>query len=352
MDRRGILYAILSAGLFGAGTPLAKILLGEIDPWLLAGILYGGSGIGLWAIQAGRRLVRGDPIAPIPRRDIPVLSCAIFFGGVAGPVLLMYGLSQTTAAAASLLLNLEGLATMAIAWMVFRENLDRRLLLGAGLILAGAAVVSWTPDAGPGADASSAGSIWIAAACLAWGIDNNLTRHVSSTDAVRIAAWKGSVAGLINLAIALAAGVQLPSSAWLGAAGLLGFASYGVSLSLFVLALRHLGAARTGAYFSTAPFVGAVLSVLLLSEAVSPSLGLAGILMLAGVWLHVSERHDHEHTHEEMEHTHRHEHDEHHRHAHRAGDPPGEPHSHAHRHDPLRHRHPHYPDIHHRHEHD
>jgi drug/metabolite transporter (DMT)-like permease len=345
----GVPLAIVSAALFGASTPLAKLLLGAgIDPWLLAGLLYLGSGIGLAAVEVVRRARGRAPAeAPLRRVDLPWLALVVLSGGVAGPVLLMIGLAATPAAAASLLLNLEGLATMAIAWLMFRENVDRRLLAGAAAILVGAGVLSW--QGGP--SGFGWGTVAIAGACLAWGIDNNLTRKLSAADPVQIALIKGLAAGAVNLALALAAGAQFPPAGAIGGAALLGFFGYGVSLVLFVLALRHLGAARTGAYFSTAPFLGAVLAVAMLGEAVSWQFLAAGALMAVGVALHLAERHEHEHAHEALEHEHRHVHDEHHRHAHLTDDPAGEPHTHPHRHRPLVHKHPHYPDLHHRHRH-
>jgi len=268
-------------------------------------------------------------------------------GGIVGPVLLMAGLSVTPASTASLLLNLEGLATMAIAWVVFRENADRRILLGAFAILAGAVLLSWQG----GAIAFGWGSLAIAGACVAWGIDNNLTRRLSAADPVAIATIKGLVAGVVNLGLAFSLGARLPTLPDVAAAAVLGFVGYGVSIVLFVLALRHLGSARTGAYFSTAPFLGAVVALTIFDEALTLVLAGAGILMAIGVWLHLTERHEHMHEHGAMEHEHRHMHDDHHRHAHGPGDPPGEPHAHRHRHERLVHAHPHYPDLHHRHSH-
>ena len=190
----------------------------------------------------------------------------------------------------------------------------------------------------------------IAGACLCWGIDNNLTRKLSSADPVQIAMLKGIVAGTVNLILALVGGAVQPSFGILLAAAAVGFLGYGVSLVLFVLGLRHLGSARTGAYFSLAPFVGAVLAVVL-GEPASLMLLVAGCLMGLGLWLHLSELHEHAHAHEAMDHEHRHRHDEHHQHEHGPDELPGEPHSHWHRHAPLVHRHPHYPDLHHRHAH-
>jgi drug/metabolite transporter (DMT)-like permease len=344
----GIVFALLSAVLFGASTPISKLLLKVTDPWLLAGLLYLGSGVGLGIVMIAERALNKRQ-ARISRADFPWLVGAVIAGGVIGPVALMLGLARTTASSTALLLNLEGLATMGIAWVVFRENVDRRLLIGAGAILAGAIALAW--QSGPTGIGPGPGALLIALACVAWGIDNNLTRKVSAASPIQIAAIKGLVAGPVNIALAALQGAAFPTTPTLAASALLGFLGYGISLALFVLALRHLGAARTGAYFSTAPFVGAILGIALLHEPLTVQLGLAAVLMAIGVWLHVTERHEHEHTHEPLTHDHAHTHDEHHTHEHAPGDPPGEPHAHLHRHQPLTHKHPHYPDLHHQHGH-
>ena len=342
----GVPFALGSAVLFGLSAPASKLLIGGIDPWLLAGILYLGAGLGLAAVHYGRRGLGIDKVeAPLRRADIPWLLAVILFGGVSGPVFLMLGLSVTAGSTASLLLNVEGLATMAIAWIVFRENVDRRLLLGAGAILLGAVVLSLNGSGG----SLNVGSLWIVAACLSWGVDNNLTRKLSSADPVQIAMIKGIGAGTTNTVLALSVGATLPQLSLVMSAAVVGFLGIGVSLVLFMLGLRHLGTARTGAYFSAAPFVGALASLLMFEDDLSVQFIVAGVLMAVGIWLHVSERHEHEHEHEALEHEHMHVHDEHHRHEHDG--PVTEPHSHWHRHEPLRHKHPHYPDLHHRHSH-
>lgn len=342
----GVPLALLSALLFGASAPFAKVLVGSVAPQLLAGLLYIGAGVGLALVQGGRAAL-GIPAAeaPIRRHDLPLLIAVVVCGGLVAPLFLMLGLQRTSAASGSLLLNLEGLATMLIAWAVFRENVDRRLMLGALAIVAGAVVLTWT---GEGAHLDT-GAALIAVACLAWGIDNNLTRKLSSADPVIIATIKGLAAGSANIALALLLGASMPSTLVLGAAALVGFLGVGVSLVLFMLALRHLGAARTGAYFSLAPFIGALIAVALLAEPVTGQLVTAGVLMSVGLWLHLTERHEHEHVHHATEHEHSHTHDEHHLHDHDG--PMTEPHSHQHQHAPLRHAHPHYPDLHHQHRH-
>jgi drug/metabolite transporter (DMT)-like permease len=345
----GAAFAVASAILFGISTPLAKLLLGAgLDPQLLAGLFYLGSGVGLGLAFVGRRLVAKTPAEERLRgRDWPQFGLAVLLGGVVAPILMMLGLARTSAASASLLLNLEGLATMAIAWGVYRENVDRRLLFGAFTILAGAVLLGWTG----GSLRPGTGALLIAAACFAWGADNNLTRPLAKADPVEIAAIKGLAAGVVNVSIALAASARLPAVRPMLAAGVVGFFAYGVSLVLYVLGLRHLGAARTAAYFSTAPFIGAALAVALFAQQLSFTLIAAAALMGIGLYLHLKERHEHLHRHEALEHAHRHAHDEHHQHMHGPSDPPGEPHSHRHRHEPLTHSHPHYPDVHHRHDH-
>ena len=341
---RGVLAALGAAVLFGAGTPFAKLLLEGASPWLLAGLLYLGSGMGLFIY----RRIRRPPATQLSRPDKAWLAGAILAGGVAGPALLMLGLSSMPASGASLLLNAEGVFTALFAWFVFKENFDRRIALGMALIVAGALVLSWPGEADFG---RALPALAVLGACLAWGLDNNLTRKVSLNDATFIAMAKGLIAGATNFAFALAAGAQFPAPGVLAGAAVLGFLSYGVSLVLFVVALRALGTARTGAYFSTAPFAGAVLAVLMLGEPLTGQLIAAGLLMAAGVWLHLTEHHGHRHKHEATRHEHAHVHDEHHRHAHPEGLDPAEPHVHAHSHEPMTHEHPHYPDAHHRHEH-
>lgn len=347
-NRKGPAYALLAAALFGASTPIAKVLLGQIQPVLLAALLYLGSGIGLttWLI-ARRAFIAQSREAGLKLEDLPWLGAAIFSGGIIGPVLLLIGLKLTPASSASLLLNLEGVFTAALAWFVFKENFDRRIALGMAVIVAGGVILSWAgrPEVG-----MPWGPIAIAGACLAWAIDNNLTRNVSSGDPTQVAAAKGLVAGTVNLIIAFAFGASRPRVVALSEAGLLGFISYGVSLVLFVLALRSIGTARTGAYFSSAPFLGALLSIVILKDTISVAFGVAATLMILGIWLHLTERHEHEHFHEAMEHDHRHTHDEHHQH-HDNPDLLAQTHRHMHRHEKMRHSHPHYPDIHHRHQH-
>jgi drug/metabolite transporter (DMT)-like permease len=334
----GIPAALLAAVLFGASTPLAKLLLSDVSPQLLAGLLYLGSGVGLGGyLLMQRRSFRVDG------RDW--LALAISFGGVLGPVLLMLGLRQSQASSASLLLNLEGVFTALLAWFAFGENVDRRVAVGMGLIVAGGLVLAWPT----GALQFQRGALLVCGACLCWALDNNFTQKVSGSDPISVAAWKGGVAGLCNLALALAFGARLPGAGVIAGSMLVGLGGYGISLVCFIVALRQLGTARTSAYFSLAPFVGGALSLLCFHEPLSGRFLGAAFLMGAGVYLHLTEHHEHEHRHEPMEHSHEHVHDAHHQHQHGPDDPSGEPHTHWHRHDSITHTHRHYPDLHHRH---
>lgn len=342
-----IAAALIAALLFGASTPFAKQLLRDLSPILLAGLLYLGSGIGLGLIRLARD--RGWRMPAMSGHEWLWLLLAIGFGGVLGPLALMFGLTHTSAATASLLLNLEAVLTAVLAWVVFRENAGRRIVMGMLFIVAGAVLLAWPkPSQSTGL---GWGALLVAGACLCWALDNNFTRKVSASDALFVAGIKGSVAGVVNTAIALALGAHMPEAPAIGEAMVVGLFGYGISLVLFVLALRGLGSARTGAYFSTAPFLGAAIAILAFGEHASPMFWLAALLMGAGVWLHLTERHEHLHTHEAIAHTHPHEHDSHHQHAHDFDWDGSEPHTHLHTHDPLTHSHPHFPDIHHQHKH-
>lgn len=346
---RAILYAFLSAVLFGVSTPAAKVLVGSVDPAVLAGLLYCGAGVGVAVLRrVWPSIVSGAPEAAVSRSELPWLAGAIAAGGVLGPLLLMIGLARTDAATASLLLTLEGAATALMAWFIFHENFDRRIALGMACLAMGAAVLSWS---GAPTLATVAGPLAIIGACAAWGLDNNLTRRVSLADPLQIVVLKGLIAGPVNLILGLSFGGTLPGPSAIVVAGLVGFIGYGVSLALFVAALRNLGTARTAAYFSTAPFIGSATAIVVFAEPINAQLIAAGALMAIGVWLHLFEHHEHAHIHEAIVHTHPHVHDKHHQHAHGAHDPQGEPHTHLHAHAPMRHTHPHVPDMHHTHRH-
>lgn len=343
LTSRGVQSALLAAVLFGAATPLAKALLGEVNPWLLAGLLYAGSGVGLWVFRAIRR----TPRVRLARADRGPLVGAVISGGIVAPVLLMFGLSAMPASGAALLLNAEAVFTVGLAWLVFREPVSRRILLGMLAIVAGAVVLSVPTLVEFG---SLLPTLAVLGACLAWGVDNNLTRKVSLNDTTWLAAVKGAVAGPVNLVLGFALGAQLPAPGPIGAAMTVGFVSYGVSLALFIFGMREVGTARAGAYFSIAPFVGAVLS-LAFGEPLGWPLIPAGVLMAFGVWLHLTERHTHAHHHDASAHDHWHTHDIHHQHDHLDDSAPRGGHRHWHEHPEVTHDHRHFPDTHHPHRH-
>jgi drug/metabolite transporter (DMT)-like permease len=343
--QRGVPEALLAAVLFGGATPFSSRLIGDASPQVLAGLLYLGSGLvlglSLIVLPARRQ-------APLTRRELPSLAGAVAFGGFLAPLLLLIGLRTTPAATASLLLNLEVVFTALVAWVAFHEGFNRQVGIGLGLILAGGVVASWSAQGGLGV---TAGAVAVVGACACWAIDNNLTQQVSAKDPRQIAAVKGIVAGGANLGIGVSIGGSLPDTGPLLSAVAIGVVGYGVSLMLFITALRFLGSARTGAYFAVAPFVGVVVAIGVFGDQFNGRVVPAAVLMVAGVWLSITEHHEHAHIHDTIEHSHVHTHDDEHAHSHADEMPPSEPHVHAHVHDAITHAHSHRPDIHHRHAH-
>jgi len=344
-----IVFAVVSATLFGVGTPFAKILTKDLEPIILAGLLYLGAFVGLTIYVLVRRVVRKSRSAsePLERKDVPWLAGATVSGGVVAPICLMTGLTVTTGFAASLLLNLEGLATAVIAYLFFRENLGWRLGIAVACMTAAGILLSWDPNTSA---LTVSGPLLLLAAGIAWGVDNNLTRHISDKNPVQISQIKGLVAGTASVSIAILLGFRVPIDQTFIFALVLGAFSYGASLVLFIQALQGLGASRTGAFYSVGPFVGAGVSLVLLNEWLGWTMLPAAVLMLVGVVAIVYERHSHLHTHEEGTHTHLHSHDDFsHDHFHKAT-PTGQ-HMHGHTHHSESHDHIHWPDIHHRHKH-
>ena len=340
---RGALTGLSAAVLFGLSTPVAKWLLPSTGPFMMAGLLYLGAGFGLTLAAPLRRAGRESKIR---RQDLPTLAAMVALGGIAGPLLLLFGLARLPGSQASLLLNLEAPLTIGFAVLVFGESLSRRELLGAGVIVLGGAALS----AGPGGGSSQlSGALAVMGACTAWALDNNLSQRLALRDPVAVTRVKALVAGVVNVGLAIALGERLPPAPTLGGMLLTGFLGYGLSIVLHLLAMRHVGAARQGAYFATAPFVGALASVPILDERVGAvELGAGGIMAVGAVIL-LRARHDHLHEHRELEHDHAHVHDAHHAHEH--DDAVKEPHAHVHRHAQLIHDHSHLPDPHHRHRH-
>jgi drug/metabolite transporter (DMT)-like permease len=346
-----VYQALFAALLFGASAPLSKTLLSSIDPVPLAAFIYIGSGLCSWLLFSVRKggNKSGSLEERITKPDIPWLAGAIFAGGVAAPILLLLGLDRTPASTASLLLNFEAVATGLLAYLLFREAVGKRIFLAVGLITIASILLTWNG----GAWGFSLGSLAIVAACFLWGLDNNLTRHISGKDPLMIVGIKGICAGGFSMLLTLVLKIPIPSLSTILIAFLVGAICYGLSIQLFILALRGLGSARTGALFGTVPFVGAILSLIFLKEIPQVLFWVSLPIMAAGAWLMLTEKHGHAHTHMEMVHSHSHHHpDEHHQHGH-----PGDvsffsgKHSHPHHHQPISHTHSHAPDLHHRHDH-
>jgi drug/metabolite transporter (DMT)-like permease len=348
---RSIFYALAAATLFGASAPLAKLLLADIHPVLLASFLYLGSGFGL----LGYKLILGlgqkdrNKEAGLSRADLPWLAGAAITGGIAAPIVLLFSLKQTPAATASLILNFEGAATALIAFIAFREAVSRRIWLAVIMVTVAVVLLSVNLSGGWG---FSLGALGVAAACVLWGLDNNFTRNISAKDPIVIVIVKGVAAGAVSLALALFLGNPFPGTEKILLACFLGLLCYGLSIVFFIFSLRELGSARTSAYFASAPFIGSALSFFIFREPPNALFYLALPLIVAGAFLLFTEKHSHLHTHFEFQHDHFHDHfDGHHTHGHPEGGA-SQKHSHPHPHDHVAHQHPHNPDIHHRHQHE
>ena len=350
MNKRAYFDVIASAVLFGLSAPLSKILIRDIAPVALAGLLYAGAFLGLSFYTVGKRWSGRESAhsaATLRKKDIPWLAGSIFTGGIGGPICLLLGLARISGTSVSLLLNLEGLATALIAVLVFRENAGRRIWAALGLMTCAGIFLSWDPGRGR---FEIAGSLLVLAAMVCWGLDNNFTRNIADRDPVLIARIKGLVSGVASLGLALLLGLKIPLDATLLGALVLGAFSYGISLVLYIRALAHLGAFRAGAFFSLAPFIGAIVSLAVLPEPARWVFAPGAVLMALGVVLMVGEDHAHHHRHERLVHAHDHGHrDGHHGHGHEDGT--AGLHAHEHEHEETEHIHVHWPDIHHRHGH-
>ncbi len=323
------------------------MLIGDMSPALLAGLLYLGSGLGLQLVLFFQRKNSLHELAHLSPRHRFKLIGAVISGGIIAPLCLAFGIKYGTASEVSLLLNLETVATTLIAWLIFKEYIGPYVCTGKVLILIGAGLVVLKAEGGM---SFSTSWLLVICACIFWGIDNNLTRDVEELSSTVLASVKGFAAGLFSIFLALVftTGSATPSQIY-GALAV-GALSFGLSLVLFVEALRKIGAARTATFFAVGPFFGTLLSVALLGERPPAAYWIATVLMLAGIALLYLEVHRHRHAHEEMAHTHTHIHDEHHDHEH----PEGEgalSHDHHHVHRPMNHSHVHWPDIHHQHPH-
>jgi drug/metabolite transporter (DMT)-like permease len=349
MNKRPILFIIISASFFGISAPLAKLLLKDISPIALAGLLYLGAfaGLSLYSLLFQIKRTKAQKLAPLEKKDVPWLAGAIISGGIIAPISLMTGLTLITGFSASLLLNLEGVATVLIAVLIFRENSGKRLWLALVTMTIAGVFLSWDPNTGK---FNIIGSLLIVLATVCWGIDNNLTRKISDKDPIQISLIKGLIAGTISLSLALILGNKVRLDISVFYALLLGAFSYGLSLVFFVNALRGLGASRVGAFYGFGPFIGALLSIVIFRDMTIWVIVPAFILMAVGVWLLTNENHIHAHLHQSVIHTHSHGHDDMH-HAHEHSEVIEGNHTHEHAHDEISHVHEHFPDTHHRHAH-
>ncbi|MBF0300643.1 MAG: DMT family transporter [Oligoflexia bacterium] len=341
--------ALIAAFFFGCIAPGSKFLAKELPPQSMAGLLYFFAGLGLLTIILARRNIR-ICFSRVQRADYKWFFLATLFGGILGPAFLTYGISRISGSTASLLLNLEAVSTSLIAWFIFKEHFEKKIVYGMILIILGCLTLSFNSKASAGID-TFLGFFLICSACLSWGIDNNVTRNISHLDPVLIASFKGLIAGSSNLLLGYLIGEKLFLNIQILQVGVLGFLGIGVSLVAFIVSLSSIGTARTGAVFSTAPFIGSILSIIFLGESLTIPVSIALLLMAGGVWFHLSENHGHEHNHNELGHNHEHTHEEHHQHEHSKHDPSGNSHTHHHNHSAIMHKHPHFPDIHHQHEH-
>lgn len=349
MNKRPILFIIISASLFGISAPLAKLLLKDISPIAMAGLLYLGAfaGLSLYSLLFQIKRTKSQKSASLEKKDLPWLAGAIIAGGIIAPISLMTGLTLVTGFSASLLLNLEGVATVLTAVLIFRENSGKRLWLALVTMTIAGVFLSWDPNTGK---FNIIGSLLIVLATVCWGIDNNLTRKISDKDPIQISMIKGLIAGTISLSLAFILGNKVRLDINIFYSLLLGAFSYGLSLIFFVIALRGLGASRVGAFYSFGPFIGALLSIVIFRDVAIWVFMPAFFLMAVGVWLLINENHKHAHLHQSVIHTHSHRHDDMH-HAHEHSEVIEGDHTHEHAHSEMAHVHEHFPDTHHRHAH-
>ena len=343
MSLRATIQALAAAALFGIATPFSKTLLADLQANQLAGLLYLGAGACMlpWVVKRRRA---GSVIFPRDGRNRLLLLGAVFFGGIAGPVLLLIGLKVALAASVSMWLNLEAAATAVLALLFFREHMGRwTWIANAGVVVSG---VLLSYDAGW---SGWVGLLCVAGASVAWGLDNNFTALIDGISPEDSTFWKGLIAGSCNLAIGLALFPWELGWNWLWAL-VLGMASYGLSVSLYIRSAQGIGATRAQMIFAASPFFGVLLSVLWLHETLTLLQVTAAFVLTGSIILLFRDRHAHAHEHIQATHEHEHGHDDgHHGHAHVP--PTGGEHSHVHSHEPMVHRHPHWPDLHHRHAH-
>ena len=338
--------AVLAAAFYALNVPLSKVLLQYVGPTMMAAFLYLGAGLGLTAYSSvcglmGRTAIR----EPLTRKELPY-TVAMVVLDIAAPILLMIGITMSDSANVSLLNNFEIVATSLIAFFLFHEMLSRKLVLAIVLVTAASILLGLE---GSGGFSFQLGSVFVLGACVCWGFENNCTRVLSSKSPVEIVMIKGCFSGAGSLAVALFCGERIPAAGWIGAVLLLGFVAYGLSICLYIMAQKELGAAKTSAYYSIAPFLGVLFSVILLGEQLNAQFFAALGIMVAATVLMIKDSialqhthmhthtHTHEHRHGNLVHTHEHTHTHEHNHVHE-----GDEHVHSHHHKDLNdHNHPH-----------
>lgn len=344
---KAIGFAILAALLYGISAPVSKLLLDKIPPTLMAALLYLGAGMGMLGISLYQLLNKKEKKeAKMTFKEMPYILGMIGLD-IAAPILLMVGLTLTTSSNASLLNNFEIVATSLIALLIFKETIGKRMWVAIGLITLSSMLLSLTDWSSL---SFSVGSVFVVLACIAWGFENNCTRMLSLKDPLQIVIVKGFGSGIGSLIICAVLKEYSFNGLYIAFALLLGFVAYGMSIFLYIKAQRELGAARTSAFYATAPFIGVIISWIVLKEPMTASFMTALALMLLGTYFAVSEDHQHDHVHLNETHEHKHNHEDgHHNHQHDYAII-GE-HSHEHSHEPIKHSHAHLPDLHHRHSH-
>jgi drug/metabolite transporter (DMT)-like permease len=344
---RGGALALLAAALFGLSTPLVQRFGQGLGAFSTAALLYAGAAfVAFWMRQ---------PVeleAKLQRSDLPRLLAMAGFGAVIGPVALAWGLQRTSGTSASLMLTLEALFTVVLAWRLYGESMDKRVASAMLLLLAGG--IALVAEQGLAGNTQLLGLLAVLVATAAWGLDNTLSRGVAERDPAQVVIVKSALGASASAVLALLFGESLLTLTATLALFTVGAIGYGLSLRFYLLAQRAFGAARTGSVFAFAPFIGAMGAFAFGDRSMGWIMLIAGVLMLAGVALHLMESHSHPHTHEVLEHEHAHSHDpkqadDHHLHTHDVL--PKGMHSHPHKHNPMQHAHPHVPDAHHGHVH-
>jgi drug/metabolite transporter (DMT)-like permease len=359
VEKKSIGLAILAAALYGISAPVSKLLLVELSPTLMAALLYLGAGFGMLMVNVVKILFKRERLeARMTRRELPYVISMILLD-IAAPIFLMLGLTLTTSSTASLLNNFEIVATSMIALFIFHEAVGKRMWVAIALITLSSVILSVDDF---GSLSFSVGSLFVLLACICWGFENNCTRMLSLKDPLQIVVVKGFGSGLGALLITIYRNDMNGSLKYIGIALLLGFIAYGLSIYFYIKAQRTLGAARTSAYYAAAPFIGVIVSWIVLREGITNTFLVSLGIMLLGTYFAVSEDHAHKHVHEKTRHEHKHSHDDgHHGHTHanetigeqghEHGNESSNEHSHEHVHEGVEHVHKHMPDLHHRHSH-